>query len=123
MRHDHQPSSALRNNARSVGIGYALALAASLVLYGPVLAFTDASAVRAFALALFGVGGILVVTGGNAIERLTTLSSSAWGISVNRHRDSIGKEYSDVSTMTSLGMAVMVGLPILAFAAVLLSVE
>jgi hypothetical protein len=109
-----------RANARAVAAGYAMAAAAVLVVWAGVVVLSDAPAGRALAIALFGVGGALVVTGGNAIERLTTLASSQWGVSVGRHRELIGREYSDIGSMTSLGLAVLVGLPVLVAGALLL---
>ncbi|HUG85596.1 MAG TPA: hypothetical protein VMM13_13595 [Euzebya sp.] len=107
-------------NLWAVGVAYLLAgiVIGVLLLLG--LAFTNIGARDLLATVTMGVGLVLMLTGGNLMERVTTLESSQWGISVNRHRDELGKEYPEVGQLTSVGLAILVGIPLVALGAVAL---
>lgn len=112
-------SGAVRRNLQALAIVYLIAgVLIALVTAGLVL-FNGSEMARALPLTMMGVGVLLMLTGGNALERVTTLESSRWGISVNRHREQLGKEYSDVGELTSLGMALLVGVPLIGIGSLL----
>lgn len=66
---------------------------------------------RAIGIGLLAGGGLVMLGGGNVLERSANLSSSSWGVSVNRHRDEETKDAKGFGDLTSVGVALFAGIP------------
>lgn len=91
-------------------VATAIAWTAAVVLGTAVVLLTEVTATSALGGSVFGVGLALLLTGNEYLQRLSTLGSSRWGISVGRHRTETRDAYPAMQ-LSPFGLALLVGLP------------